>query len=590
MFSLFSIVLVIIRLSDQCCWAQFRNSLNITEALSNAFEFSSSFLQFLDENQHYVNKVKNITPQLNAKYDFVVVGAGTAGITMAVRLSEIPNIKVLLIEAGSQENLFMDIPILVYILQMQSDINWKYRSKPSDRYCLGMNDKRCNLPRGKVLGGSSVLNYMIASRGIAEDYDRWAEMGNEGWAYKDVLKYFKKLETIDIPELRDTAYHGIHGPMHISTTHHTTLGKTFIKAIQELEYPLVDYNNGKSKIGFSYVHATVMNGTRMSSNRAYLHPVQDRDNLHVMLQGIVRKVLIDRNTNRAIGVEYVKDDQVNHVSAKKEVILCAGAIGSPQLLMLSGIGPSKHLTKLGIDVIWDAPVGENLMDHVGFFGLTWLLNVSVGITVSILNPSQPDLKEFLMKRSGVFTTPGTCEVIGFINTKHPRNHSALPDIELLFNSISYRGSIISLLTTGLNDQISQAWNKYIGYPGWNIQTILMKPKSRGRIRLLANDINVHPEIDINYFNDPDDIESMIDGIRTAIKIGQTKTMQALGAQLLTDIPGCEKHEYDSNDFWECAIRMLSSTFYHMSGTCKMGVKEDPTAVVDPKLKVTYKYL
>jgi len=554
------------------------------------FEFHSGFLQFLDENQRYVNKVKDITPERNVEYDFVVVGAGTAGITLAVRLSEIPNIKVLLIEAGSKENLFMDIPLVVYFLQIWEDINWKYRSKPSDRYCLGMNDKRCNLPRGKVLGGSSVLNYMIASRGIAEDYDHWAAMGNEGWAYKDILKYFKKLETMDIPELRDTAYHGIHGPVHISDTYHTTLGKTFIKAIQELEYPFIDYNNGKSKIGFSYLQTTIMNGTRMSSNRAYLHPAQGRDNLHVVLQSIVRKVLIDRNTNRAIGVEYVKNNQVNHAFAKKEVILCAGAVGSPQLLMLSGIGPSKHLSELGIDVIWDAPVGENLMDHIGFFGLTWLLNVPIGITISVLNPIQPDMKEFLMKRSGLLTIPSSCEVIGFINTKQPRNHSALPNIELLFSSVSYRSSIITLVATDINDQIFQAWNKYLGYAGWNIQPILMKPKSRGRIRLLANDVNVLPEIELNYFSHPDDVKSMIDGIRAAIKIGQTKTMQAVDVQLLSDVPGCEKHEYDSNDYWECAIRTLSSTFYHMSGTCKMGAKQDPTAVVDPKLKVTHKYL
>jgi len=560
----------------------------MTETLSNALQFSSGFLQFLDQNQYYMNKVKNITPRLNAEYDFIVIGAGTAGIMTAVRLSEIPNIKVLLIEAGSHENLYMDIPLITPIFQF-TDINWNYRSKPSDTYCLGMKDKRCNLPRGKVLGGSSVLNYMIASRGIPEDYDRWAEMGNEGWAYKDVLKYFKKLETINIPGLQDTTYHGIHGPIHISTTYHTTLGKTFIKAIQELGYPLIDYNNGH-KIGFSYLQTTIMNGTRMSSNRAYLHPAQNRHNLHVMIRSTARKVLIDRKTNRAIGVEYDKNNKIKYVFAKKEVILCAGAIGSPQLLMLSGIGPSKDLSELGIDVFWDAPVGENLMDHIGFFGLTWLLEAPLGISSRFLNPTQPDLKEFFINRSGVFTIPGACEVLGFINTKHPRNHSALPDIELLFSSRAFRSSVIMQLVTGLNDQICQAWSKYIFYNGWNIQPILMKPKSRGRIRLLANDVNIHPEIELNYFSDPDDIKSMIDGIRTAIKISQTETMQALHTQFLNDMPGCEKHEYDSNDYWECAIRTLSSTFYHISGTCKMGLKEDPTAVVDPKLKVAHRYL
>ncbi|KMQ87806.1 glucose dehydrogenase [Lasius niger] len=557
--------------------------------LSNIFGIGIGLLNFLQQGQRYLNQeIPDTTPEFGDVYDFVVVGAGTAGATIAARLSEIPQTKILLIEAGSNENFLMDIPIAAPFLQLSNDINWDYRTKPSNRYCLGMNSNSCKWPRGKVMGGSSVLNYMIATRGAAEDYDRWAEMGNEGWAYKDVLKYFKKLETIDIPELQsDTIYHGTKGPLHISyPLFRTPLAEAFLKAGKELRYPLIDYN-GKNTIGFAYLQSTIMNGTRMSSNRAYLYPARDRNNLHVTHRSMVRKVLIDRRTNRAIGVEFTKYGRIISVFARKEVILCAGAIGSPQLLMLSGIGPAKHLRKLGIDVVQNAPVGENLMDHVSFGGLTWTVNAPVAIRLQdMINPANPYVTDFLIRQSGPITIPGACEALGFIDTKHPEKRSGLPDIELLFSGGGFKGDIILPIVMGFNTQIHQIWNKYSDQYGWSILPMLLKPKSRGRIRLLANDVNVKPEIVPNYFDDPEDVETMIAGIKAALKIGQTKAMQTFGSQLANDTyPGCENYNYDSYAYWECAVRTISCTIYHFSGTCKMGPRKDPTAVVDPKLKV-----
>ncbi|XP_029680079.1 glucose dehydrogenase [FAD, quinone]-like isoform X1 [Formica exsecta] len=463
--------------------------------LSNLFGVGVGVLNLLEQGQRYLNQeIPDTTPKFEDVYDFVVIGAGTAGATVAARLSEIPQVKILLIEAGPNENNLMDIPLTAPFLQISNDINWKYQTKPSNKYCLGMDNNSCNWPRGKVMGGSSVLNYMIATRGGAEDYDRWAEMGNEGWAYKDILKYFKKLETIDIPELRsDTTYHGTKGPLHISyPLFHTPLAEAFLKAGEELKYPLVDYN-GKDMIGFSYLQSTIMNGTRMSSNRAYLHPIHDRKNLHVTHESMVRKVLIDRRTNRAIGVELIKHGRIISVLASKEVILCAGAIGSPQLLMLSGIGPAEHLTKLGIDIIRNAPVGENLMDHTLFGGLTWTVNASVGLKVhDIFNPVYPYLADFLTKQSGPFTIPGACEALAFINTKDPEKRSGLPDIELVFVGTGVKGDILLPIVMGFNTQMNQIWNKYLYKYSWTILPVLLKPKSRGWIRLLANDVNVKP--------------------------------------------------------------------------------------------------
>ncbi|XP_011157509.1 glucose dehydrogenase [FAD, quinone] [Solenopsis invicta] len=557
--------------------------------LTNIFELGAGAFKFLLQDQRNLNEeVPDAILQFGAEYDFIIIGAGTAGATIAARLSEIHQVEVLLIEAGSYENLLMDVPVIAHMLQLSSDVNWMYRTKSSKKYCLGMNDNSCNWPRGKVMGGSSVLNYMIATRGGAEDYDRWVEIGNEGWAYKDVLKYFKKLETIDMPELQsDTIYHGTKGPLHISElSFHTLLAKAFLKAGKELGYPLLDYN-GKNMIGFSYLQVTAENGTRMSSNRAYLHPARDRRNLHITRKSTVRKVLIDHRTNRAIGVEFIKDRQIIQVLARKEVILCAGTIGSPQLLMLSGVGPAKHLSKLGINVVQDLPVGENLMDHVAFGGLMWTVNDPISIRMlEMLNPTLPYLGDFLKRRSGPYTVPGACEALAFIDTKNPKKRDGLPDIELLFIGGGLKGDFVLTSVLGLNKQIRQMWRKYSNNHGWIIVPILLKPKSRGRIRLLANDINVKPEIVPNYFDDPKDLKTMIAGIRAAISVGQTEIMQMFGSQLTNDTyPGCENYKYDSDDYWECAIRTLSVTLYHCTGTCKMAPRGDPTAVVDPRLKV-----
>ncbi|XP_011862143.1 PREDICTED: glucose dehydrogenase [FAD, quinone]-like [Vollenhovia emeryi] len=544
-------------------------------------------VNFLKHNHLQSEQASQINPHHGKTFDFIVIGAGTAGATIAARLSEIPHIKILLIEAGPEENIFMDVPLIAPVMSLNNNINWKYKTKPSNKYCLGMKGNSCAWPAGKVFGGSSVLNFMIANRGGAEDYDDWAEMGNKGWAYEDVLKYFKKLETIDIPELKaDVTYHNNDGPVHIThPSFYTPLAEAFLEAGKELGYPLVDYN-GKYQIGFSHLQTTIMNNTRMSSNRAYLKPARDRSNLYVTPESTVTKVLIDSDTNRAIGVEYTKYDENVTVFASKEVIMCAGAVKSPQLLMLSGIGPAKHLHELGIDVVRDAPVGENLMDHPMFFGLSWSANVSTSLqSFDLLNPINSYLMDFLIKRTGPFTIPGGCEAVGFIDTKHREKRSGLPDIELLFGGGTTRNFIFSSVLN-FKDPISQEWDKYHDRRGWFVGTVLLRPKSRGRITLLANNINVKPEIVPNYFDHPDDVKSMIAGIRTAFNVAQTKAMQTIDSQFLNvTYTECNIHEYDSDAYWECAIRTLSITLYHYSGTCKMGARGDPTAVVDPTLKV-----
>lgn len=549
-------------------------------------------LDFLNEGGRFMNEEPADRPPRStdgAKYDFIVVGAGTAGATIASRLSEVGDVTVLLIEAGRSESLFMDIPVIVNFLQFSDDINWMYKTEPSDYYCRGMKNHQCKWPRGKVMGGSSVLNYMIATRGNKRDYDRWSDLGNVGWSWKEVLPYFKKLETLGIPEFRDDELHNRDGPVYTGyPPFHTPLAEAFVRAGVELGWEELDYN-GKKQTGFSYLQATIKNGTRMSSSRAYLHRARNRPNLFVTKRSLATRVLMDRDEKRAVGVEFFKNNRKYKVYARKEVILCAGAIGSPQLLMLSGIGPANHLQELGINVIVDTPVGENLMDHISYGGLVFLVDQPVGVNiVDLANPALPYMRDFLVERRGPLTIPGGSEALGFVNVDDPSDPEDYPNVELLFNSASVGTVPIFRDNTGLSDEF---WRKSYGTVNssysWTIFPMLMRPKSRGRILLRDRNINSHPRLIPNYMSDPEDVRILVKGIRASLAIAGTKAMKRFGTRLHgVPVAGCEQFVNDSDEYWECAVRSFTMNIYHYSGTCKMGAEGDPTAVVNPRLQVS----
>ena len=550
---------------------------------TGAFTFVWQTLQF--SNLELVDK----TPEQNSKYDFIVIGAGSAGATIASRLSEIRDCTVLLIEAGNSETLMMDIPLLVNTLQFSNNINWNYRTEESDKYCLGMIDRRCNFPRGKVVGGSSVLNYMIATRGDPRDYDFWETLGNYGWSYKEVLYYFKKLENIGIPELRnDTEMHNTKGPMDINySPYHTPLAEGFLKAGQEMGYSTIDYN-GKERIGFSFPQTTTKNGERTSSNRAYLHAAKNRLNLVLTKNSLAEKILIDSKTKKALGVQFNKMGKSIRVWAKKEVIVCAGAIGSPQLLMLSGIGHKDHLEEVGLNVIKDAPVGDNLMDHIAYGALVFLVDKPFAILPGeMMDLRNPYIRDYVNNRKGPITVPGCIEGIAFVDVDQPGSTESYPNIELMFIGTSIIAGGGYRQNMGMSDVMWDYHFKNIqGRHSWTVFPMLMRPKSRGIIRLKDKLPTTQPRIIPNYLADPEDVRLMIKGIRTVIELSKTKAMQELGSTLY-DVPvkGCEELEYDSDYYWECAIRTFTFTIYHYSGTCKMGPESDPTAVVNPELKV-----
>lgn len=556
--------------------------------ISQSADPVSSFLNFLQEGGHQFDHEPPDQLLLLQEYDFIVVGAGTAGCVVANRLSENPNWKVLLVEAGVNENYVMDIPIVANYLQF-TGANWRYKTKPSSRYCAGFENQQCNWPRGKVMGGSSVLNYMIYTRGTRPDYDNWKNMGNEGWGWDDVLPYFKKIENFNIPSLDSAEHHGKNGYLNIEhAPYRTTKSKAWVRGAQQFGFTYGDHN-GPNPSGVSYLQLSMKNGTRHSASRAYLHPINRRKNLHVSKGSMVTKLLYDTSKTRVIGVEFEKRNQRYKIQAKKEVILSTGAINSPQLLMLSGIGPREHLESLRIPVVKDLPVGHNLMDHIAAGGLQFVVspqNTSIN-TEFILNHLELVFK-WMRTHKGPLSIPGGCEALVFMELTDKLNPQGWPDMELLFISGGLNSDPMLKFNFGFNNQIfSDTFGPLGRAETFMVFPMLMRPKSRGRIMLKSRNPKAYPELVPNYFEYKEDLQKIIEGIKVAIEIANQPAMKKIGAKLY-DIPieECLKYgKFGSDEYFACQAQMFTFTIYHQSGTCKMGPAGDPTAVVDPRLRV-----
>lgn len=293
--------------------------------------------------------------------------------------------------------------------------NWGYRSDPVQKSCRRLEYGVCNWPKGRALGGSSVINFLIYTRGNARDYDEWEQVGNYGWGWKDVLPYFKKMENVKIAKFRNSPFRGNDGPLDIENSKYKTpLLDSFFEAGRDLGYSNND-PNGKSQIGFSQCQATMRFGRRCSASKAYIQPAAARSNLHISTKSWVTKVVIDQHTKTAIGVEFYKNNRKHFIKAKKEVILAAGAIGSPHLLMLSGVGPTDHLQEFSIPVVKNLKVGQNMQDHNSLSSLTFLVNQS--ITVSDTTAQNPlNIMNYWFKGKGPLTLPGGGEGIAFMKT------------------------------------------------------------------------------------------------------------------------------------------------------------------------------
>jgi choline dehydrogenase-like flavoprotein len=535
------------------------------------------------------------TSYLLDEYDFIVVGAGSAGAVVASRLSEVSQWKVLLLEAGGDPNPTSDIPSLAFSLQ-KTDIDWQYQTEPEEGMCQGFRYKRCNWPRGKVLGGSSVMNLMIYIRGMKGDYDAWAAAGNHGWSYEEVLPYFKKSQNLTAEKLlkehsNGQKYHATGGPLTLEEFEKTEFGETILEAVKQLGHETIEDLNAENQLGFGNIIGNLRKGTRCSTAKAFLGPIKFRENLHVAKHAHVNRILINAQTKTAYGVEFkTKDGKIVSVKFRNEVILSAGAVNSPQILMLSGIGPQEHLEEIGIQpVINNLKVGENLQDHLIFPGVPFNIKKS-----EYYEMSPPRLLDvyyyYLTRRSGPLSTHLGTTVTGFIKTKFAEDER--PDLQFHFfvvlaNDTTSVNVISHML--GFPEKTNNSLHEIASYSDFYfVVPTLIRPKSKGKIILRSQNPQEHPKIFAGYFSDPEgkDVAVMIEGIRFAQELMNTEVMKAKEAkQRKIFIEGCESLEFDSTGYWECLLRHIATTVYHPVGTCKMGPSSDPGAVVDSELHV-----
>lgn len=518
----------------------------------------------------------------NIEFDFVIVGAGSAGSVLAHRLTEIDNWKVLLIEAGKDPSALSDIPLFFMNLQKTPE-DYAYDVEPEKFACHGTTTGLCNWGKGKVLGGSSTINGMIYSQGTEEDYNEWHRMGNEGWSYEDVLPYFRKFQNCQEARRGCTQQ----GPLDVRYFNYTKkLGQDmFREGLRELNVPVLDILNAGKFIGYGTTQVTAANNRRMSTAKAFLSPIKERKNLYLMKSTRADAVLM--NGNRAIGVRMtLKDGRSIDVKASKEVILSAGSVASPQLLMLSGIGPKQHLSEMGINTIVDLPVGKNLQDHI-----TW-----AGFHVTYKDPNViPPTPTFLLDEAYQYLMHGQSffgssriDYVGFVNVTDP--NGKYPDIQFhhafiqqwmgplhtqLLRQFYIHDDIVNDISSTLTD------NSLI-----TIISSLLKPKSLGEIQLRSKNPADPVKIYANYYSEQEDIETILKSLDFLKKVLKTEAFKRYGAKLHhVDIAGCRHTKPDSEEYWRCNLRHLSLTLYHPVGTAKMGPRNDPTAVVDARLRV-----
>ncbi|XP_076299209.1 glucose dehydrogenase [FAD, quinone]-like [Lasioglossum baleicum] len=543
------------------------------------------------------HRVKPVTLfDLKDEYDFVVIGAGSAGSVLANRLSENRNWSVLLLEAGPDEPVLSDIPLMFSGLQL-SPWDWQFKTEPSDDYCLAMDGHQCNWPRGKVLGGGSTLNAMLYVRGNKKDYDQWEELGNPGWNFTNVLPYFKKSEDMKIKQYKNSPYHHTGGYLTVEYfKFRSPVLDYLIQAGKDIGYNVVDVN-GATQTGFTYSHGTLRDGLRCSTAKAFLRSASKRENLHVSVRSRAEKILIDSDSKTAYGVQFLFGAVRRTVKAKREVILSAGSIQSPQLLMLSGVGPKDHLNEIGVDTVHDAPgVGENLQDHVAIGGMTYLINPPEDYPdkehFTFISPkelTEQTAEEFAMNHTGPLYGVPFSGGMAFINTKYANKTDDYPDVQLFLASVTDAsdGGISGKKANGISDDFYTKMYENILYrSSYSATPLLLRPRSRGYIKLRSKNLDEHPKIVPNYFHDPHDLDVLAEGADFIYKLSQTRTLKRLNAKANPNlIPECSSFGFPSIDYWKCFARFYTMTIYHPCGTCKMGPASDKMAVVDARLRV-----
>jgi len=487
-------------------------------------------------------------------FDFIIVGAGSAGCAMASRLSEDPKNRVLVLEFGGTDvGPLIQMPAALSYPMNMPIYDWGYESEPEPH----LGGRRLATPRGKVIGGSSSINGMVYVRGHACDFDTWEEMGASGWGYRHVLPYYKRQE--QNPQ-GQAGWRGTDGPLHVQRgTKWNPLFHAFRDAGQQAGYGVTEDYNGEKQEGFGDMEMTVHRGRRWSAANAYLKPALKRGNLTLIKGALVRKVLIENN--RAVGVEFETGGEIREAKAEREVILSASSINSPKILMLSGIGPADQLSDLGIDVVADRPgVGANLQDHLELYIQQACIQPITLYKHWNLFSKALIGAQWLFFKNGLGAS-NQFESCAFIRTKAGVKY---PDIQYHFLPFAVR----------YDGQAAAEGHGFQAHVG------PMRSKSRGRVKLTSSDPKAKPSILFNYMSHDEDWEDF----RTSIRL----TREIFGQEAFAPYRGKEIQPGDSvqsdealNDF----IREHVESAYHPCGTCKMGAKDDPLAVVDPECRV-----
>ncbi len=487
-------------------------------------------------------------------FDYLIVGAGSAGCVLAARLSEDPQVRVALLEAGpADRNVLIHCPLGIAGLALTGLANWQFNTVAQ----AGLNGRTGYQPRGKVLGGSSSLNAMIYVRGQRQDYDHWAEQGNPGWTYDEVLPFFLRAED---NARGPSACHGVGGPLHVmDLTSPNPLVARFVEAGRQAGYPVNPDFNGASQEGVGPYQVTQKNGERCSAARAYLTPHLARANLQVFTGAHTCRVLTEQR--RAVGVEFLQQGQTRQLRARREVLLCAGALQSPQLLMLSGIGPAAHLQAHGIATVHHLPgVGQHLHDHLDVVQVldAPLATESIGISPGGVRAVLQALFEWRRKRTGLLTS-NAGEAGGFIKSAASE---ATPDLQLHF--------VVAKL-------VNHARSLVLGH-GLSCHVCLLRPASRGSVQLASSNPMAAPLIDPQFLSHSDDLRRLVLGFRQMRVLLQQPALARLGGQ-----ESARSAAAHSDAEIEEFIRNFGDTIYHPVGTCRMG----PGAmdVVDARLRV-----
>lgn len=487
-------------------------------------------------------------------YDDIIVGAGSAGCVLANRLSADLKRQVCLLEAGPEDTSpWIHLPIGIFFTMRSPILNWRYQTEPQPE----LYGRRLFWPRGKTLGGSSSINAMVYTRGHPWDYDHWAELGNRGWSYTDLLPLFRRNQH---QERGPSNYHGVGGPLNVADLRQQSeISRVFIRAAAEVGYPLNDDFNGAEQEGVGFYQVTQKDGQRCSSARAYLRDIRQRPNLTVVTHALATRVLFE--DRRAVGVAYLdRMGRIVELRARREVVLSGGAINSPQLLLLSGVGPRTELERHGIPLVCELPgVGQNLQDHLDVvIAHRDRCRASYGFAWSFLPQLLKSIIEYRCRRRG-FLTSNLAEAGGFV-----KSEPTLPWPNLQCH----------LTSTILDDHGRRIWYGY----GYSLHVCDLRPKSRGLLTLKSADPRDPPILQPHYLSHPDDLEVLLAGVRICRKILAAHAFDGYRGEEL--FPG---ETAQSDDELREFIRRRAETIYHPVGTCKMG--HDPLAVVDDRLRV-----